>query len=92
MEVSEALSRIAHEGPYVQFCWSYLARQGSAPLVEIHQASKADWWLVKTSLELLKRMDVIEPHVLAGRELWRLTVFGKRVRDAQAPIRTLGEV
>ncbi|GAI88543.1 unnamed protein product, partial [marine sediment metagenome] len=79
MSIAETIFRLAVAGPYARFCWGYLSERERAPVTEIHDASKTDWWPVKAGLDELKRMGLAE----VKDDVWSLTDFGRKVRDVQ---------
>ena len=88
-EISKILFQLSISSPYVKFCWDYLFIHEAAPFRDILAASKSDdFWPIKTSLDTLKRMGLVEER----GEVWALTSEGKKVRDVQAVIRPLAVV
>jgi hypothetical protein len=89
MSVSETLVKLSIAGPFVQFAWNHLIIHERATVREIKEAGKIeDWWPVKTSLDYMKRLGLVEER----DGVWGLTDFGRRVRKAQFAVRPLPEV
>ena len=85
--MSEAVALLAMADPFTRFCWEHLLAHGSAAVRELVEASgSAEWWPVKAGLEVLRRNGLAEED-RTGR--WRLTEFGRRVRDVSVELRSL---
>ena len=79
MSIAETIFRLAAASPYTRFAWDYLSSRESAPIREVHEASKTDWWPIKAGLDELKRMGLVG----VKDDVWSLADFGRKVRDVQ---------